>query len=408
MEAIELGIALSSVILGLATLPGTSYLAVLTIAGLLPARRPPSSRRCVRSAPSVRIGDSLRVFAVIPAHDEEDGIERCIESLHGCQADGETFRIVVVADNCTDHTAQRARAAGADVLERTDPENPGKGAALQWAFDQLVNRGADVLLVVDADSQVEANLVAALRTRFGNGADAVQVPYGVANPGASLRTRLQHVALLAFNRFRLRGRARLGLSAGILGNGFALSRETLRAVPYDAHSVVEDLEYHLALVRSGRKVEFAPETGVRADMPVGGRGAETQRARWEGGRLRMIREVAPALAREVATGRPRLIEPLFELLLLPLAFHVTLLVAIGLLPWEPGRAYAAAAIAVVGLHVLAGILVGGGGVRDVAALFAAPFYVVWKLGLARAILRTSRRDSEWVRTERAAATGDHS
>ena len=68
-----------------------------------------------------------------------------------------------------------------------------------------------------------------------------------------------NIALLAFNVMRPRGRDRLALSCGILGNGFALRRETIEAVPYEAGSVVEDLEYHLRLVRAGKKVQFADE-----------------------------------------------------------------------------------------------------------------------------------------------------
>ena len=76
-----------------------------------------------------------------------------------------------------------------------------------------------------------------MRAWLGSGADAVQCRYGVLNAGDSLRTRLMNVALLAFNVLRPRGRDRLGFSAGILGNGFALRAETLATVPYVARSV---------------------------------------------------------------------------------------------------------------------------------------------------------------------------
>lgn len=384
-------------LVALASLPGTLELAMLTFAGLLPARRPSAAAGA---------GEKLKVVAVVPAHDEEGGIARCIASLQACEQESDRYEIAVIADNCSDDTATRAREAGARVLQRFDQEKIGKGHALEWAFAQLIEDGADVLMVIDADTVVESNLVASMRARFGAGADAVQSRYGVLNASESLRTRLMNVALLAFNVLRPRGRDRLGLSVGILGNGFALSRETLLAVPYDAHSVVEDLEYHLSLVRSGRRVQFADETTVRADMPVGGRGVDTQRARWEGGRFRMIRETVPLLSGEVLRGQTRLLEPLFELLLLPLAFHVVLLMAALVIPSLPSQLYALLGLAVVGIHVCAGIVVGGGGPRDVLALFAAPFYVVWKLGLSRAIARASRRETDWVRTERASATGD--
>ncbi len=393
----ESALAVVGVLVALASLPGTIELLALTLAGVLPARRPDTAESD---------GSALHVVAVVPAHDEEAGIARCVESLRACAPADDRLSIAVIADNCSDATAENARAAGARVLERHDPTRIGKGHALEWAFRRLLSEGADVLLVVDADTIVEPGLVSVLRQRFAAGADAVQTRYGVLNAGESLRTRLMNVALLAFNVLRPRGRDRLGLSVGILGNGFALGRDTLLAVPYDAHSVVEDLEYHLALVRAGKRVEFADETTVRADMPVGGRGADTQRARWEGGRLRMVRETAPVLAGEVASGRLRLLEPLLELLLLPLAFHVVLLAAALVVPWPPGRLYASFGLGLVGAHVVAGIVVGGGGRRDLVALLAAPFYVVWKVGLSRAIARASRREAAWVRTERADATGE--
>lgn len=380
-----------AVLLLLLALPGTVELLLLTVGGLLPARGP---------RPGARFGGRLAV--VVPAHDEAEGIAACVASVRSAAAALTGVEVVVVADNCSDDTAARADAAGARVLERVDPVRRGKGYALSFAFDTLLGEGVDAVVVVDADSLVAPGALVELSAWLADGAAAVQARYGVANPGAGLRPRLMGVALMAFNVLRPRGRARWGLSAGILGNGFALTAATLRAVPYDAHSVVEDLEYHLRLVRSGRRVAFADRATVLATMPIGGRGVRTQRARWEGGRLRMIRETGPGLLAAVAAGSWRLLEPLLELLLLPLAWHVLLLVLALALPWAPGRLCAAAGLLVVALHVLAGIAVGGGGWRDLAALAAAPFYVAWKVALMPAIARASRRDSDWVRTERPA------
>lgn len=374
----------------LLTLPGTIELLLVTVGGLLPPRRPAGVRHPLG-----------RLAVVVPAHDEAAGIARCVASLRRAAAPLPEVEIVVVADNCSDDTAAVARAAGARVLERCDLAHRGKGYALRFAFEALLAEGAAAVVVIDADSVVAPDTLVELSRWLAAGADAVQARYGVANPEAGLRPRLMAVALMAFNVLRPRGRARWGLSAGILGNGFALSADTLRAVPYDAHSVVEDLEYHLRLVRSGRSVAFADRAEVLATMPTGGRGVRTQRARWEGGRLRMLRDAAPALVGAIAGGAGRLLEPLLELLLLPLAAHVLLLVVALVIPWPPTQAGAVAALGVVGAHVLAAIAVGGGGWRDVAALAVAPFYVVWKLALVPAIARAARRDAEWVRTERA-------
>ena len=154
------------------------------------------------------------------------------------------------------------------MVERIDALRRGKGYALEDPFAMLLAEGFDAFIVIDADTVVEPNLLVEIVTLFESGADGVQTRYGVLNYNVSTRTRLMNIALMAFNVLRPRGRDRLGLSSGILGNGFALSRATLIAVPYAAHSIVEDLEYHLKLVRHDRRIEFADRTTVRADMPV--------------------------------------------------------------------------------------------------------------------------------------------
>jgi len=286
------------------------------------------------------------------------------------------------------------------VLERNDRGQRGKGYALDFAFKQLLAEGADAFFVVDADSRVAPNFMTEMAAAVEAGAGAVQCRYLVANPGASLRTRLMNVALLAFNVLRPRGRDRWGFSAGLLGNGFGLAATTLQAVPYHATSVVEDLEYHLSLVRAGIVVRFAGRTAVYGDMPAEGKGIRTQRARWEGGRFRMIRAKAPELLRHILRGRVRFAEPLLELLLLPLGLHVALLMIVLASPQAALRLYGAAGLAVTGVHVISAIPVGGGGRRDLAALALAPFYILWKICMLPSILRAARRDAPWVRTER--------
>lgn len=378
-----------------ATLPGTLELALVT-AGCW--RVPPGSRRGPR--PALR-----RVAVVVPAHDEEAGIARCVRSLLLCDDGGFDAEVVVVADNCSDSTAAAAADAGARVLERNDPTKRGKGYALAWAFERLLREGVDAVVVVDADTSVRRNFLTAVVDRLDAGAAAVQVPYGVRNADESARTRLMNLALLAFNRCRPRGRAGVGLSAGILGNGFALPRATLARIPWNASSVVEDLEYHLRLVDAGLAVEWADETEVLADMPVGERAAASQRVRWEGGRLRMVAEHAPRLLGGIARGQFRLAEPLLELLLPPLAMHVALLALAAATPLPAVRAWAALALAVVVAHVLTAALRCGRGWIDLAAVASAPRYVAWKLMLLPAVLRGASRSAAWVRTDRDAAAG---
>ena len=365
-------------VLALVTLPGTLELLVLSCAGFL---KPRSSAK----SSSGRI----RLAVVVPAHNEELGIARCVESLLRADTSNEDLAVVVVADNCDDRTASVAIAAGARVLVRSNANQRGKGYALDFAFRKLLPENHDAYAVVDADSEVKSNFVTETAALFRTGADASQCRYLVRNPNESMRTRLMNVALSAFNVLRPRGRDRCGLSVGIYGNGFALSAATLKAVPYSAASVVEDLEYHLALVKAGRKVRFADATAVYGDMPVAGAGVKTQRTRWEGGRLRMLLQKAPGLASEVVCGRFALLEPCLDLMLLPLAFHVTLLVLACGDPILAGAGCGAGRFRSGGSSSCAAIRVTGGGAADFKALLSAPFYILWKILLIPRLIQSS-------------------
>jgi len=387
---LDMQLLLAPVALMLAVLaaPGTLWLAVLTLAGLVPASRP-------RQQPAVG-----RIAFVVPAHNEESRLGRTLASLQAeCRRDGDA-EVIVVADNCTDATTEVGRQGGARVLVRNDLAKRGKGYALDHAFGRLLREDFRYFVVVDADSELDAGFLDAMRRHFAAGADVVQARYTVLNAGDSLRTRFMELALAAFNVLRPRGRAALGFSAGLLGNGFALRREVLQALPYAAGSIVEDLEYHLVLVFHGAVVAFADDARVRGEMPAAGAGVRQQRLRWEGGRLRMLLEHAPGLAADLLRGRGRAAEPLLDLLLPPLAYHAALLGALSLLPFDWARLIGLTGLAVLALHVLAATIVCRLPLSRLLLLAVAPFYVAWKIVLLPATVAAAARDHPWVRTAR--------
>lgn len=372
------------------TLPGSVELLVLSVASLFPKRY-----GTVRAGPA-----AWRVAVIVPAHNEVANITSCVQSLLSAERLDMHVTVYVIADNCTDDTALVAQDTGANVLTRTNEGERGKGYALHFAFTSLEPLHYDCLLVVDADTVVATNFIVAAAGALRDGAYAVQTRYLVRNLEEGIRTRLMGLALRAFNVVRSLGRERLGLSVGILGNGFGLRSETLKAVPYLASSVVEDLEYHLTLVQSGYRVKFVNETTVFGEMPVRGEGVKTQRSRWEGGRLRMMYEKGPDLLRRVLNGRLTFLEPLLDLLLLPLALHVTLLAVAISTPQTVVRDIGLAGAGVVLLHLATAIVVGGGSWRDVGTLAVAPFYVLWKLTQIPSLLRNARSNNTWARTKR--------
>ena len=151
------------------------------------------------------------------------------------------------------------------------------------------------------------------------------------------------------------------------------------------------------LVRAGLHVRWVDGPQVRGDMPDAGAASAQQRSRWEGGRLRLMADQAPALALSVLGGQWRLADPLLDLLLLPLSWHVALLLGGGLV-----QALALGALAAVGLHVLLALCLIRARHEHVRALLGVPLYLVWKLRLAGATLHAAGRNAVWVRSVRTA------
>ncbi|MGA7316462.1 MAG: glycosyltransferase family 2 protein [Silvibacterium sp.] len=376
------------------TLPLVLELALVTTAALLPVRGRRDEDLPVSGFP---------LAIVIPAHNEEFLIARCVKSVResASQSTSKTnIGIFVIAHNCTDTTAQQARKAGAEVLIYDDLASIGKGFALRHGFEYALASQAKAVLVIDADSIVSKNLVPAVQHLLAKGADAVQCRYEMESSTEKSNSRLAALALRGFNVIRPRGRERLGLSTGIFGNGFALSRSLLRDVPYGAFSVVEDLEYHITMVLAGKQVRFLETAQVSATLPVSKQGEQVQHSRWEGGRFHVARTWTWPLLKQLLRGRIRLSEPLFDIAGLPMAYGVFALLLALCVPVAGIRIYAVASLLVIAAHVLVAAASGPDVLKTLGMLAMAPLYIVWKLRLLPAVLRGSREKATWIRTNR--------
>jgi len=382
------------VILAMPVLVAAAYLAVLTLC----------SARGASAVPC----HTIRFDVIVPAHNEASGLAATIASLFALEYPRNAFRIIVVADNCTDSTATVARGAGAIVIERQHAALRGKGYALELGYGSSLADGfAQAIVVIDADSSVSPNLLAAFAARFSDGADAVQAEYGVRNANASWRTRLMVIALTLFHTVRSLGRERLGLSCGLRGNGMGFSAALLRRVPPRAFSIVEDVEYGIALGLAGTRVVHVHEAEVRGDMPVSAQASATQRERWEGGRLALIRAHVPPLLQAARQPRGRVpLDLAADLLVPPLtALGAAVVAGIGvasLLMWGGVASVAgvlpwALALAFLLAYVVRGAVLSRTGPRAILDLMWAPVYAAWKLTL---LLRRKRPTGDWVRTAR--------
>lgn len=373
----------------------TAYLLLLIFAG--------AAVRGKRPAPAQR----KRRFAVlVPAHNEEAGIARTLDSLLQLSYPHPLFDVRVIADNCDDRTADIARRYTSFVHERTDETARGKGQALRWLFDRLPADGYDAFAVVDADSVVCPDFLSAMNDRLESGYLAVQGYDGVLNPEQSWVSSLRAVAFCLLHQSRRRGMSALGASAGLAGDGMAFAAELRQAREWDAFGLTEDLELHSKLAMAGVKVAYAPGASVFSEMPTSLAAAHDQSLRWERGRLALARHYAPKLVAAAVRSRdwPKLAAAL-DLLAPPLSVHALLAAAFlalsVVLGSAVGVALAAAILAGLAIYVIAGLATARAPLRLWLALGFAPPYALWKGWLYGQALLV-RGSHSWVRTRRVA------
>src|SRR5690606_23836952 len=195
------------------------------------------SRRAQAAAPGV-----AQVAILIPAHDEAAGIAATLAALSNGIPPG--TRVLVVADNCSDETARLAREAGAESIERHDPEARGKGYALAFGRDHLARaEGAvpGVVLVLDADCRLLPGSVTALAdaaSRYGVPVQAINLIE--ADLSAPPMVQISSFAMLVKNLYRSRGMQRLGGAALLTGTGMAFPWKLFAGADLATGSIVED------------------------------------------------------------------------------------------------------------------------------------------------------------------------
>ena len=339
-----------------ATVAGLGYL-VPTLAGLF-------RRRAQPRAPT-------HAFAIlVPAHDEEHTLPAALRSLAVLDYPPELVRVCAVADNCTDGTAAVARAAGAECVVRTDPAKRGKGYALAFGLEHMLEVACDVVLILDADCELNADALRALDAMFAAGADAVQAAVRSRNADDGPAGFVAAVGA-AFDDATAAGRDRLGSSVPLRGTGMAFRREVLARVPWDAFGLVEDAEYGTRLKAAGVRVRYCGGAEVTCDAPPSVADLCRQRRRWRGAGL--------------LASKP--------LVLAHLALTVVASAACGFVLWP------AALAAVFALLYLRAMLAVGVPRKRFGLLFRSPA-VVFRLGWVT-LAGLVRRTSVWERTTRA-------
>ena len=359
--------------------------------------------RILYDAPELR---SFNVAVVMPAHNEASGIRVAIRAvLAQLQA---RDRLLVVADNCTDETANVARAAGAEVIERQDPNRRGKGYALDFGVRSLEKSPPSVTIIIDADCIAQPESIARLAEdcfAFGRPVQALYLMHAPA--GSRLGLRIAEFAWLIKNKLRPLGSLALGWPCQLMGTGMAFPWAIIQSAPLATGHLVEDMQLGLDLARAGSPPMFCPQALVTSNFPTDTDGVKSQRTRWEHGHMSVLMTVGPqTLWQAVKTRNLALFAMALDLMVPPLAALVLALVALLLLNsvwWfatdsaQP-LVVSVLAAALVTFSVALAWLREGRQIVSLSEMLALPWYVIAKIPVY--IRLFTKRQVEWVRTKR--------
>ena len=249
----------------------------------------------------LKVKKDHKFMAIIPAHNEEAVVGNLIESLKNQNYNKELYDIYVIADNCTDRTAQVARDAGAIVYERFDPEKKTKGFALDWFIKQKIQENADydALCVFDADNIVDKNFIKNMNKKLCQGEDVVQGYRDIKNPTDSWITSGYALFYWTMHRFYHLARYNIGLSPLLNGTGFMVRFDVLKPDGWQTKTLTEDIEFSLQRIIKGKKLGWATDAIVYDEQPVGFKQSWSQRSRWTVGHMQCIKEYTKSLAKAI-------------------------------------------------------------------------------------------------------------
>lgn len=349
----------------------------------------------------------VSAVVVVPAHDEEQVLRARLEGLR--EAAAGTAQILVVADNCSDGTAQIAREVGVDVIERNEPQRRGKGFALDFAKRHLSSNPPEVVVIIDADCATDgeslSRLIQAAATEH-RPCQAVNLQIPVFD--ASLRVQLSTFAFFIKNVIRQRALQRLAKRVHLLGTGMAFPWPIYSEADLATGNVVEDLRLGQQLAERGQGAILVEGAMVSSDSETN-ENTISQRRRWEGGFLENALRSGPRMiGQALMTANPRLLWAGIDTMIPPLTLLmisnlVILAVATGL-AWTSSVS-AWPLFVLLGVCLLAGFALalawcqGGSRFVPLRGLLQAPLYLAWKLPMyvAFAIRGTPK---EWKRTAR--------
>ncbi len=240
-----------------------------------------------------------KFMAIIPAHNEEMVVANLIESLKNQTYDRNLYDIYVIADNCTDKTAQVAKKAGAIVYERFDQAHKTKGYALQWFLKQKIKENADydAFFVFDADNIVDKNFIINMNKKLCQGEEVVQGYRDIKNPTDNWITAGYALFYWTMHRMYHLARYNIGLSPLLNGTGFMVKFDVVKPNGWETETLTEDIEFSLKQIIKGKKLGWATDAIVYDEQPTSFKQSWSQRSRWTVGHMQCLKTYTGQLAK---------------------------------------------------------------------------------------------------------------
>ena len=352
-----------------------------------------------------RVAHVPRFLLLVPAHNEELLLPACLASLMRLRYPAQRMDVVVIADNCTDRTAEIARGAGVRCLVRHAPADRGKPRAIAWALTQVRVADYAAVAIIDADTEVDRDFTAQLASVAPLENKALQPYNGVSNRTENALTRMSAVLSAANHGHAYVLKTRAGVNVP-LSAGMCIGSGVLATHGWTVSSLSEDWELYALLTTRGIAVESVPGAQIRAQEAASLKTSASQRRRWTAGKVAVLLRYAWPLIRSREAGIARKVDALAELSAVGPVLHagiVSLAVATALLLRPPGWT-GIALMLLAGLlrplvYTAAAIGTDPEPIRAVRAFLFLPFYAVWRLYTALTTL-AMLGGRPWVRTAR--------
>lgn len=247
-------------------------------------------------------GKYHRYAVLIAARNEETVIAQLIESIRSQDYPSDRVTIFVAADNCTDATAQTARAAGASVYVREDKSRIGKGYVLHFLLEQIQRdvglEQFDGFFVFDADNLLRRDYIRQMDRTFSQGYEIVTSYRNSKNYGSSWISAGYALWFLRESEYLNHARMLLDTSAAVSGTGFLFSRQVLEDCGgWNFFLLTEDIEFTIHNITAGRRVGYCSQAELFDEQPVTFRQSWRQRLRWAKGYLQVFRRYGGRMLR---------------------------------------------------------------------------------------------------------------